>query len=318
VLIDYLGAADTEYTRTVTRKLLVGAVARIMQPGIKFDNLIVLIGPEGSAKSQFIKSLGNEWFSESFGRIDSKEAAENLQGVWLMEIPELAAFKNAEVETIKHFISKQYDDFRPAYGRRVTRHPRQCIFIGTSNNLAIIKGHTGGRRFWPVVITRDPYFKRKVFDDLPRLRKQIWAEAVRLWVEGEDLRLPEDLEVLAREIQAGHTEGDPWVSIIQEYLDTPLPGNWANMGLFDRRAYLRGDETQPRGEVKRTEVTGAEIWAECLEGDRQGFNAAVGRRVSSVLSELANWTLAKSKKRFGAYGVCRYYYLVEDLDDSDL
>lgn len=150
IFIDYLGAEDTEYTRTVTRKALIGAVARIMQPGCKHDHILVLVGPQGCRKSTTLAKLGKSWFSDSFYTVQGKEAYEQIQGFWLIEMGEMAATRKAELESIKQFVSKQSDSYRAAYAKRTQEHPRQCAFFGTTNDDEFLRDATGGRRFWPV------------------------------------------------------------------------------------------------------------------------------------------------------------------------
>ena len=133
LFIDYLGAEDSEYVRTVTRKALIGAVARIMQPGCKHDHILVLVGPQGSRKSTTLAKLGKSWFSDSLYTVQGKEAYEALQGFWIIEMGEMAATRKAELESIKQFVSKQTDSFRAAYARRTQERPRQCAFFGTTN-----------------------------------------------------------------------------------------------------------------------------------------------------------------------------------------
>lgn len=133
LLVDCLGAEDTPYVRAVTRKTLVAAVARIYQPGIKFDNMLTLQGVQGIGKSSLLAKLGGDWFSDTFTTMQGKEAYEQVQGVWLMEIGELDSTKKAETSTVKLFISKTSDRYRPAYGRRIQEFPRQCVFFGTTN-----------------------------------------------------------------------------------------------------------------------------------------------------------------------------------------
>ena len=299
LLVTYQGAADNEYTRAVSRKTLVAAVARVMTPGIKYDTVLVLIGAQGSGKSTFIKTLGGQWYSDSFGRLDTNGAVENIQGVWLMEMGELAALKKTEIEVIKHFISKDKDDFRPAYGRRVQSFPRQCIFIGTSNNDKFIQDTTGGRRWWPVPVIKAGLYKGRVFNELYRQRAQIWAEAVAAWKAGEDLHLDEQLEEMAEAMQADHTEKDPWLELIEKYLEIPLPEGWGNMQLYDRKSYLRGEETQPRGAIQRTVVTVVEIWLECLDGDKKTLAAGQSRRIHDAVKKTGGWEVANKKRRIG-------------------
>ena len=156
LLVDFLGADDTPYTRAVTRKALIAAVARIFRPGVKFDYMLTIRGRQGLGKSAFIAKLGGAWFSDSFTTLQGKDAFEQVQGVWIMEIGELASMKKAEVEQIKLYLSKQVDRFRPAYGRRIQEFPRQCIFIGTTNEEQFLRDKTGNRRFWVVDTPHTP------------------------------------------------------------------------------------------------------------------------------------------------------------------
>ena len=153
LLIDYLGAEDNSYVRAVTRKTLCAAVRRVQEPGVKFDTMLVLNGPQGIGKSTLISRLAGEWFSDSLNLSDTKDktAAEKLQGYWILEIGELAGLRKAEVETLRSFLSRQNDIYRAAFGRRATPHPRQCIFFGTTNaESGYLRDTTGNRRFWPV------------------------------------------------------------------------------------------------------------------------------------------------------------------------
>ena len=103
LLIDYLGAEDNSYVRAVTRKTLCAAVRRVQEPGVKFDTMLVLNGPQGIGKSTLISRLAGEWFSDSLNLSDTKDktAAEKLQGYWILEIGELAGLRKAEVETLR-------------------------------------------------------------------------------------------------------------------------------------------------------------------------------------------------------------------------
>ena len=155
LLIDYLGASDNEYVRAVTRKTLCAAVKRINRPGIKFDCILILNGPQGIGKSTLISKLGMEWFSDSLTLSDmnGKTAAEKLQGYWIHEIGEMAGMRKADLEKVKSFISRQDDKYRAAFGRRVTSHPRQCVFFGTTNaEDGFLRDVTGNRRYWVVPV----------------------------------------------------------------------------------------------------------------------------------------------------------------------
>ena len=150
LFIDYLGAADSEYTRAVTRKTLTAAVARVMCPGIKFDYTLVLTGKQGTGKSTTLKILGGDWHNDSMTVFKGKEVAELIQGYWIIELGELAGMNKAEVNDVKQLATRREDVYREAYGRHAKPYPRQCIFIGTTNDHNYLRDHTGGRRGWPL------------------------------------------------------------------------------------------------------------------------------------------------------------------------
>lgn len=313
LLIDYLGSEDTEYTRAVTRKTLAGAVARIYQPGIKFDYMLVLVGPQGIGKSLLIKKLGQRWFSDSINTVQGKEAYEQLQGAWIIEMSELAATRKAEVESIKQFISKQEDIYRVAYGRRVSRFPRQCIFIGTTNDQEFLRDKTGNRRFWPVdvgIIER----KKSLWKDMDQHEiDQIWAEAVQIYKNGEQLWLDTELEKIAIQKQEQHTEESSKAGLIQEYLDTLLPDNWDELDIGARRRYIHGTEfgeTQ-KGTIRRDRVCAMEIWVELFEGDPKQLTPAQAREINDILRRMPRWkpyTGGTGKLKFGKlYGLQRAF-----------
>ena len=300
LLIDYLGAEDTPFNRAVSRKTLCAATARIMRPGVKFDYMLVLIGSQGIGKSSLFSRLAGKWFSDSLTTVQNKEAYEQLQGVWVIEMGELAATRKADVESLKHFLSKQTDSFRVAYGKHVSDFPRQCIFVGTTNDREFLKDRTGNRRFWPVPVTGKG--SKSIWDDLTDDEiGQIWAEALQRWVEGETLYLDRELEEEARKVQEAHTEESPYFGLIQKYLEKKLPVNWNEMTPYDRRNYLN-DDLSPDGTVERDRVCSLEIWVELLNGDAKRFPAPDRREINDVMRRLPGWVGPK-RLRFGSvYG----------------
>jgi len=319
LLIDYLGAEDTEYVRAVTRKTLCGAVARVLVPGIKFDTILVLVGKQGLGKSQLVNKLGVQWYSDSLTTVSGKEAYEQLQGVWIMEMGELAAMKKAEVEATKHFISKQEDRYRVAYGRRVENFPRQTIFVGTTNEDNFLRDSTGNRRFWPIDCGQP---KKNMWEDLtPAVIKKIWAEAIVLWDngKGEQLFLDSGLEKVALEKQEEHKEEDYRIGMIKEYLDMPLPPNWPEMALSERRAYIQDDDivTNIEDGVRRDRVCVLEIWTELFNGEPKKLTDYDSRIYNRILAELPDWERHKAGGggllRFGKiYGRQRAYVRKND------
>ena len=304
LLIDYLGAEDNEYTRAVTRKALVAAVARVYRPGIKFDYMLTIRGKQGIGKSTIFAKLGGEWFSDTFTTMQGKDAYEQVQGVWIMEVGELAGMRKAEAETIKLYISKQVDRFRPAYGRRLQEFPRQCIFIGTTNESQFLRDTTGNRRFWVVDTPNDP--THDLWEELTEdIVRQIWAEAVELYKKGEKLYLTKKLEDLAREIQASYEEENPKAGIVAEYLERMLPEGWDNLDIYARRQWL---ETDAVGTIERTTVCTLEIWAEALNGNPDKLDRYVAKEVRDIMAGLPDWKHKGAERRtMRPYGRQRYY-----------
>ena len=311
LFIDYIGAEDTEYIRAVTRKWMCGAVARVMDPGVKFDTAIVLYGSQGLGKSLILERLGRKWFNNSLVDIKTKDALEQIQGSWIVELAELAPTYKNDNEIVKAFISRTSDRFRSPYGRRTEEYPRQCVFAGSTNNLMFLKDRTGNRRFWP--ITGDKDRKTKNSWDLSKDEiDQLWAEAFAYWSEGESLVLEGALEEEALRIQLSHTEGGELVGLIEEYLDMLLPEDWESKDIYDRREYIRnyGDDDYC-GSVQRERVCALEIWCEVMEGDRKNLQNAKAREIIDILQSIKGWSpYSKSvgKMRFGKmYGVQRAF-----------
>lgn len=311
LFIDYMGADDSDYMRAVTRKTLVAAVARIMQPGCKFDYMTVLIGAQGLGKSTLIAKLGSQWFSDSFSLAmlhNGKEAVEQIQGYWIIEVAELTGMKRADIDSIKHFFRKQFDNFRGAYKENTVDVLRQCIFIGSTNVDDFLRDPTGNRGFWPVQCF-DNDIRKSVWNDLTSaVVTQLWAEAIELYNSGEPLHLTPELEAQARLVQAAHTEEDSRASLIYRYLNTLLPDNWDDLDLWARKSFLRGDqEGALHGTVKRERVCAMEVWCECLEANAKDLDNMKARELNNVLKNMQGWTRHKSKMRFKIYGAQHGY-----------
>lgn len=312
LLIDYFGAEDNSYVRAAIRKMLCAAVARIFEPGVKFDLVLILVGEQGTYKSTFVKKLGMDWFSDTFTTVQGKESFEQIQGAWIIEIAELSGLKKAEVETIKHYIAKREDSFRPAYGRVVETYKRQCVFVGTTNSKDFLKDPTGNRRFMPVDVNKENV-KKSVITDLTQYEvDQIWAEAYKLYKDGEPLYLAEDEDSIAKSEQVKHAELDERRGFIESYLDRLYPEDWDAKDLYDRRAWLESPLAS-KGVVKKDFVCVAEIWSECLGKDKADMSRYNTREINEVLKALPDWEFISSTRNFPIYGKQKYYKRKDSL-----
>jgi len=256
----YLGAGDTPYVRVVGRKFLISAIARAMRPGCKVDTMLVLEGDQGIGKSLTLQALAEPWVLEELSDMKSKDCKQDIQGHWLVEVSELDAMRKNEVETVKAFIAKQVDTFRPPYGRFSKEHPRQCVLVGTTNSNAYLRDHTGNRRFWPVKCGKAD------LDSLRRDRDQIWAEALTAYRRGERWWLENADTELAREEQDKRFEYDVWQDAVEDWLER----------------------------TNKSTVTGVDIMDNCLELPRSQQGTVTGRRISQIM-EQAGWE--RSEKR---------------------
>lgn len=287
LLIDYLGADDTEYVRQAMRKTLIAAVSRVFNPGIKFDSVLVLCGPQGIGKSTFFSKIGGEWYSDSLSVSDmrDKTGAEKLQGIWIMELAELAGLRKVDVDVVKAFLSRTDDKYRHTYGLSVESHPRSCIIVGTTNTYdGFLRDITGNRRFWPVNVNGNG--KKTVWKMLPYEIEQIWAEAYQAFVSEECLFFETELEQEAYSYQTQALESDPKQGIIEEYLN--------NLDV-DRICLM-------------------EIWCECLMRERQDMKKGDAYELEGILKKIGGWKVYDSnttgKTRIPGYGVQKTFVRV--------
>ncbi|MCF8566891.1 virulence-associated E family protein [Alicyclobacillus tolerans] len=302
---DYLGALDSTYIRAVTRKSLVAAVARAMTPGCKYDQMVILSGPQGIGKSTFLRLLGQRWYSDSLQTFEGKEASEMIQGIWINEIGELNGLTKSETNAVKQFLSRTEDIYREPFGRRTKAFPRRCVFFGTTNDSEFLKDRTGNRRFWPIDVGLQTV-KKNVFKDLEDEVPQVFAEAFVYWQLGEALYLVGDAEADAKAQQEAHEESNAKEGLIREFVERRIPADWEKRTLGERRAYWSGEfgrATEGTGDtVEREKVCALEVWCECLGGDIKYMRRLDAMEINAILSGLPGWTRRNATARFGCYG----------------
>lgn len=262
----YVGAPDSRYARGVGARWLISAVARIMKPGVQVDTTLILEGPQGTGKSSVFAVLGGQWFADRVSDLASKDAAQEMAGVWVIEIAELTALRRSGASDAKAFLTRRSDRFRPPYERYLIDVPRQCVFGGTvnPNGSGYLKDSTGARRFWPVTCGKIE------LDGLKADRDQIWAEALNLyrgdhpwWLEGDELR------ALAAGEAAQRQEDDPWKDRACEFvgsrgsvsIDEVLDGIGLEVSRRDQRAQNRVAKILVSlGFERQRESTGRRLW----------------------------------------------------------
>lgn len=306
LFIDYLGAKDTAYNRAITRKVFVAAVARAMTPGCKYDNMVILAGPQGIGKSTLLDKMSRGWFNDSIRTFEGKEASELLQGVWLVEVSELDAFRRTDVSRIKQFLSLRADRFRAAYGRNVKELPRTCIFFGTTNTAEYLQDTTGNRRFWPID-TGEQRHTKSVWRDLDPEIDQLWAEAYVRWQAGEPLYLTGAIEEAAKAKQEEHREASSREGIVREFMERPVPDDWSKWPLDKRRMFWGGvtmGSDSPHL-VPRDRICALEVWCEAFGGSVKEMKNTDTRELNAIMAATPGWQKTGGTLRFGPYGAQR-------------
>jgi len=284
--LTYLGAEDTPLNRAFGALWAISAIARIMQPGAKADHMLILEGPQGARKSTALKVLaGADWFTDELAEIGSKDAAQQMRGVWIIEIAELDAIGRAEVSRIKAFLSRTVDRYRPPYGRYVVDVPRQCVFAGSVNPDTYLRDETGNRRFWPLRCGAID------LDGLRRDRDQLWAEAVVRYREGAIWWLQDPaLIAMAEEAQIERMQSDAWDGLIERWIG------------FQRRRVNRGyagyddwQEEEFRRSSPLSDVSVGEILEQAIGVEPGHWSRADQMRVTA-------WLKANGWRRYQARG----------------
>lgn len=309
LFIDYLGAKDTAYNRAVCRKAFTAAVARAMVPGCKFDNMLILSGPQGIGKSTLLDKMSKGWFNDSIRTFEGKDASELLQGVWLVEVSELDAFRRTDVARIKQFLSLRADRYRAAYGRHVKELPRCCVFFGSTNTTDFLQDITGNRRFWPVDVGEQPHTKTVWKDLTDDTITQLWAEAKVRWQSGEQLYLSGMVEEEAKLKQEEHREISVREGLIEAFVEKQVPADWAKWPIDRRRDFWCGATRTPDGQelelVDRDRIAAVEVWCELFNGNIKDMKPADTREINAVLARLEGWRRSETVIRVGPYNVQR-------------
>lgn len=223
-LARYGGAVDADegsekltYLEAVSSLVLIASVRRILHPGCKYDEMLVLESQQGLSKSSALRALcpRDEWFSDDLPlNVDAKEIIERTLGKWIIEASDLVGGRKADRDHLKSMLSRQIDGpARMAYARIPVERPRQFVIIGTTNSAEYLADSTGARRFWPVKVGRFDV------DGIIKDRDQLWAESVTREAAGESIRLREELWGSAGEHQEKRREIDAWEETLGGYLD---------------------------------------------------------------------------------------------------
>lgn len=276
LLPDYLGVEDTEYSYQVMRLFMLGAVARVYVPGIKFDYTMILTGRQGIGKSTFLRflALKDLWFNDSLDSLDSDRAVQSILGSWIIELAELKSLARTAggIGSIKRFLTATQDKLRFPYEKHADVFLRQCVFSGTTNEGDFLQDQTGNRRFL-IVQTGINEPKKSLFcDEATKSIKAAWAEAVHIWkTEKPQLVLPDSCREEAQRLQEDSMASDGTAGIIMKYLED------------------------------KQRVCPIQIWREALHesGTLPKWRAS---EINNIVLSLPGWERIKNTARFGEFG----------------
>ncbi|MCM1316188.1 MAG: toprim domain-containing protein [Prevotella sp.] len=307
VFSDFLGAADNMYTQAVAVITFVGAVARVFEAGVKFDTCTVLVGRQGTGKSKFIGKIAvkPEWFTDGVTTFDGKDFYESIQGKWIIELGEGTAFQKSIKERSKQAIASQQDFYRKPYGRNPEQRPRQCVFLGTTNNYDFLKDETGDRRYYPIDVNIAKATKNIDRDLTDTYISQLWAEAVQLYRGGQSIYI-QDKQVLAlaEQEQRKHFDESPLQADIYNFLEIPITSSWYDTSIEGRRKYILDyqEGITTAGAYKRDRISVKEIVCELFGYElNQPIDRKMSLEIARTLTALG-WIKNGKKMWLNIYG----------------
>lgn len=303
IFIDCFGVEDSLYAREVGLKFFVGAVRRVFIPASKMDYIPVLVSEEGLGKSKFIRRMAKLWGSDTFYTFNgSKEAYEQLRGVWIMEIPELNGVQSKSSNGRKAFVTKGEDRYRSAYLKYTKTYKRQCVFIASSNDVIFLDDPAeDGRRWWGLLCNKDAIKIDVHGSEFLELADQYWAEAVHYYLQGVLPMLSPEAEAEARTLRQTHKSEDLELGALIDYLEMPVPDDWGTMTIFERRQYWNNERSTWHGK-KRNSLCTSEVAREFFEYERSETNARTSRRVADAIRRTDLFIQTGKRQRFNDYG----------------
>ena len=271
LFIDYIHAEDNWFNRSITKKTLIGAVAKIYNPGHSHDTTIIFSGKQGCGKSLILKKLGQDWFNDSMENFKGDETYFKMAKSWIIELAELTAYNNSDMARLKQVLTATTDTFRNKYASESTGHIRDCVFFGTTNEETFLLDETGNRRFIPMRVGLDSNSKLNIHDLTEDVVNQVWAEAKYYFLINETNHLNEQEKHYLKEIQKQFTAIDELEEEIAKYLIKKVPLDWDYMMLEDKRNFIKEyDESDEKDKYlfSRDKICAREIREVLLKDDR--------------------------------------------------
>lgn len=303
---DYLGSEDNEYTEMVSAKIMVGAVARVLNPGCKFDLMPILYGDQGIGKSYFVRQLSSGYVVEDLNKLnsDDKDEIYKLKSGWLVELPELSAFNSTDKEHAKGFITEQSNRYRELFSNLISIYKRHNVFIGTTNKIEFLNDESGNRRFLPVecgINTPDKSIFSNDENSLSYNLKQIYAEAVHMYKNGEKCYLTKDQERLANEYRSENEKHGSLFRYIDTYINDKFPRGWENYSEEDKYKFInsRDLDSNDTDLVRLNQVSTQDLLKFAIPKEYAEVHNINARKIKLVMSLVDGWTQSSNVQSLG-------------------
>lgn len=213
---ELLGCAPSTYASEVGKWWMISAAARALKPGCQADYMLLLEGNQGDRKSTALRILGGDWYLPALPDIRTKDAQQYIAtGSWIVECGEMETLQRSGVTsaTIKDFLTRMVDVYRPPYAKTLVRRPRCVVFAGTTNESQSLNDPTGSRRFWPIACGE---IKHGL---LREQRDQLWAEAVERYEAGEQWWPTAAMTPSIRVEQEARYQEDAWTDMVLQWAE---------------------------------------------------------------------------------------------------
>lgn len=262
---------DAIYQREVARMIFYGGINRLYRPGCKFDYMPILVGPQGCGKSSIVDWLNPIRTSYvDLRTIDGKEAIELIQGGFVVELSELLAFvRTKDAESMKSFVTRCVDKYRPAYARLTQERPRTCLLIGTTNDAAFLTDVTGNRRYLPVSLySMSAKFLYENEDFVRDYINKCWKEALILMKDKKTyLHIPYEYNEIVKDHQDEFTVEDPVYIKVKEYVNDP----------------------EAEGRISPWRVCAQELYYNCLNGKENTYSKSYIKQLMNIMNNIDGW-----------------------------
>nr|DAN39405.1 MAG TPA: virulence associated protein E [Caudoviricetes sp.] len=286
----YLGTEDKELISKIATIWLVGAVAKVYEPYVKFNYVLDLVGGQGVGKTSFLQKIGGQWYTDAVTDFANKDNYDIMLKHLIVNDDEMVASDRMSFAETKSFISKTSLRFRKPYMRRTQEFAKNFVLARTSNHIEYLKDKTGERRFLPVLANNNQQ-KKHPMNMTPETVEQIWGEAVTIYEKGFDLMFDDETEKELHEYREQFMFRDEIEIQVLQYLEMPVPQNWESkttteQSLYTLKYFANSPEWKSGGhELQR--VSTREIMFNIFR--RESNDQKLSKKISFIMDNLQNW-----------------------------